>query len=585
MSKGVKEANEYYEDDVLDDEKQHKMLNMLEVVNKKRFTNYNMWLALLVMMKTHKLPRDKFIEISHASGYERFDESDCISAWIQCKENTSFSISLLYGWLKQDGVNIKKFFPTKSPIVVRLLHEIKENGELTDYSISEALFETYQDNLYYTDSHGWIHYNGTKWVIGDKNVIMSPIMKYLSEDLLAWYHNEYKRLIIKDDSEKSKYLSLIKSQALQLQKACKMESVFKVAQGRFMNNDVLSTFDQKPNWFCFENQKAIDITTKEVVTIYATDRILTTCGYPMPERNTDEMKLMEDVLKTIIPDTDYASFLSSMSIFLYGENINEVFIVWKGVGRNGKGLTHDALKTVLGENHYYVALPVDILTDESKGSGRACSELAQARFARCLMTSEPDDNSVIRKTKINLLTGRDPLTVRFLHKNAFTYVPKFTLGMMCNDIPKVSGGISEAIEKRMKIREFPYQFVKEPQLEFQREIKEELKNLVKTEPYRNGLLYLLIDAWHSTQGKYVTSISAEQEQNEYVKINNPISVFLDKYRPSDTFIRIKVLYDEYNKSNDKIVLSSQRFKGLLIQAKIKIQEDKHHGTKVFLELQ
>ena len=37
----------------------------------------------------------------------------------------------------------------------------------------------------------------------------------------------------------------------------------------------------------------------------------------------------------------------------------------------------------------------------------------------------------------------------------------------------------------------------------------------------------------------------------------------------------------YIKNND--IISSQKFKGLLIQAKVKIQEDKVHGTKIFLQ--
>lgn len=568
---------EYPEDtDVPEDEKIKKMTEMVTLLHPERFKTYSLWCALMVLMKTHKLPRDLFIDISRASGYERFEESDCIRAWSQCNTNHSFGMSTLYGWLKQDGINTKLLFPTKSPILIILLNQLYKHGELSDLVVALALKETYNDKLYYTSTNGWLHYNETKWNSGDKTIIFAPIMKFISEDALHWIEVESKKNVT---DESKKWFKLCKREIMSLQKVSKIEAVLKVAQGLFIDDTIIQTFDMKPNWFCFDDQKAYDMETKEIIMIQATDRIVTTCGYNMPVRIDTDIQVMENVLKTVVPPEEYKSFLSSLSIFMYGENINEVFVVWKGVGRNGKGLVHDALKTVLG--NYFGVLSSEVLTAESKGANQATPELAHTQFIRCLMTSEPDDTAMIRKTKINLLTGRDPINARDLHKSTKTFVPKFTLAMMCNDIPKVSGGISEAIEKRMKIREFPYQFVKEVHYDFQRIAVESLKNKVKTEPFRNGFLYLLLDAWYECKGKYMSSKSAEEEQEAYVKENNPLSVFLFDYESSEKFVRIKVLHELYKKQHD--VISSQKFKGLLIQAKVKIQEDKVHGTKIFLQ--
>ena len=44
-----------------------------------------------------------------------------------------------------------------------------------------------------------------------------------------------------------------------------------------------------------------------------------------------------------------------------------------------------------------------------------------------------------------------------------------------------------------------------------------------------------------------TTKSAEEEQDAYVKENNPLNIFLSDYEPSEKFIRIKVLHELYKK--------------------------------------
>ena len=137
-----------------------------------------------------------------------------------------------------------------------------------------------------------------------------------------------------------------------------------------------------------------------------------------------------NMIDQLTPRENKDSLLSALSLFCYGENINEAFLVFKGEGGNGKGMLMTLVKNTLGG--YYYDLPSEVLTSHSKGDGRAKPELAQSRWARCVMFSEPDPNQLIVKTTINMLTGRDSITVRQLHKEPFSYIPKFVLGGMLN---------------------------------------------------------------------------------------------------------------------------------------------------------
>ena len=308
----------------------------------------------------------------------------------------------------------------------------------------------------------------------------------------------------------------------------------------------------------------------------------------MPERDNRDIEEVMSIISTIIPKDNIKSFLSSLSLFLYGENINEKFVVFRGEGRNGKGLMMSILEKVMG--NYYYFLPTEVFTEQSKGAGRATPELAQTRWARCVMSSEPDEGKQIIKTTLNLLTGRDPINVRALHKDSMTFTPKFTLGMMCNVAPKVSGGINNAFGDRLQFQTFPYTFKTKEEIDesnsYQKLIDESLKEKVKTNlSFRNGLFYLLADAWFENKGKYINCEDSKEEQKAYIKENNPIIPFLGRFEPSTEFIRIQVILKEYNDqtsfSDQK--LTAQKFRGFLEQAQIKITDDKSNGSKVYLK--
>ena len=587
MHKQLAEDARNYRDDSEDRvEYNGKLRKAMELVNLERFKQGNQWRALLVLMKTNNLGRDNFVRMSEQSGYPSFDESACIKAWRDCKENDSFGLSLVIGWLKQDGIDIKKIFPVKSPLLQDLLNGWFKQGEFTDFNVATALKTYYGDNLIFT-SQGWFHYKN-EWKLGDKNIVFHPIMKLLSDDLLAYIESENEKFnkkmeTLEDASDKDLEVAKAKGrlklkQAInKLQSASKIKSVLEVSEGIFLDDNALQTFDQKPEWFCFKNQKAWHLKTKEIIQIKATDRVLTTCGYDLPERNQDDIDLVMALVESISPNIK--SLLSALSQFLYGININELFIIFKGEGRNGKGLLISLLEIMMGL--YYYSLPTEVLTEQSKGAGRAIPELAQARWSRCLMASEPDEQKMMVRTTLNILTGRDPINVRELYKNSSTFTPFFTLGLMCNVAPNVSGGINDAIKDRMVIQIFPYKFVDEPTEAHHRQKDNLLKSKIKDNvAYRNGLLFILMETWYENQGKYISCDDSKEEEGSYAKNNNPLSHFLEGYSSSETFIKIKDVLKHHNDNYE--FLSAQKFKIFLEQAGVRVRIDNKHGHGVYL---
>jgi phage/plasmid-associated DNA primase len=417
----------------------------------------------------------------------------------------------------------------------------------------------------------------------------------LTEDLLTYNQAQLDKLIPEtksnDEDVKMRARAMIKQlqQLLKgvnsLQRACKIKSVLETAEGLFRDDKILDTFDAKPHWFCFSNNKAYDMKAGQVVDITSSDRILTTCGYDYVEPNSDEINSTLNMIKQLTPTENLDSLLSALSLFVYGENINEAFLVFKGEGGNGKGMLMTLLKKTLGD--YYYDLPSSILTTQSKGDGRASPEMAQTRWARCVMFTEPDANKLIVKTKINELTGRDTITVRGLFKDPFSFMPKFVLGGMLNDMPRISGGISDSMKRRTKYQMFPYSFKSLDEYDDKNPLHRvadiNMKERIRDDNrYRNGLLWIMLQTWMKNKGAYISCQADKEEANQVAKDNNPLIESLEEYEVSDTAIRIKELQKEIEQQKG-VKCTAQEFKRFLEDAKVRIEEDKKHGHKVFLK--
>jgi hypothetical protein len=74
----------------------------------------------------------------------------------------------------------------------------------------------------------------------------------------------------------------------------------------------------------------------------------------------------------------------------------------------------------------------------------------------------------------------------------------------------------------------------------------------------------------------------KEEANQVAKDNNPLIESLEEYEVSDTAIRIKELQKEIEQQKG-VKCTAQEFKRFLEDAKVRIEEDKKHGHKVFLK--
>eukprot|EP00798_Chlamydomonas_sp_ICE-L_P024379 gene24379-biopygen18847 len=134
------------------------------------------------------------------------------------------------------------------------------------------------------------------------------------------------------------------------------------------------------------------------------------------------------VQKIMGGDEAMARFLQILLGYgITGEVREEVFPVWTGSGRNGKGLLTQALQQLLGA--YYKEMNCAIISDS-----RVCSNIDAERAkligARLAVFNELKNGEKLKTNEVQLLTGGDGFPAKALYKDPVTVMPRH-LNMRC----------------------------------------------------------------------------------------------------------------------------------------------------------
>lgn len=139
---------------------------------------------------------------------------------------------------------------------------------------------------------------------------------------------------------------------------------------------------------------------------------------------------------------------------LTGDCREEAFFVCYGEGANGKGTLMNTIAYVVGD--YADDLPFSALAhNERSGIPADIAKLVGKRF---VTASESGETLQLNEARIKALTGRDPITARFLHKNFFTFQPVAKFWLSSNNKPGVRDD-SDGFWRRVQLIPFEQSFV------------------------------------------------------------------------------------------------------------------------------
>lgn len=142
-----------------------------------------------------------------------------------------------------------------------------------------------------------------------------------------------------------------------------------------------------------------------------------------------------------------------LGVTLAGTVLEQLLPFCFGDGANGKTTLLGVIQRLLGigEDGYALSVASDLLI-ASNHQGHP-TELAQLSGARLVVTSELEDGQRFAEARVKMLTGRDPISARFMHGNFFTFRPTHTMWLLANHQPSVRAG-GPALWRRLKLLPF-----------------------------------------------------------------------------------------------------------------------------------
>jgi len=189
---------------------------------------------------------------------------------------------------------------------------------------------------------------------------------------------------------------------------------------------------------------------------------------------------------------------------------------------NGKSLTVDMLNAAL--NDYATEVQVTLLTRKRADATQANPELAKTKGKRFVTLQEPENQDALQLGFLKSLTGGAKVSTRNLFEKAFEFEPQFKLFLLCNKVPEIPSN-DGGTWRRIRVTPWEIKFVENPKKDYERKANKALKDIAKTDPWKEALLSYLIHHFETHVKGNVVS-----EPNKVLKYTQMYQELADIYQ-------------------------------------------------------
>mgnify|MGYP001302010903 CR=1 FL=1 len=520
--------------------------------SQERFEKYEYWMSVGMGLK------NIFSQASEETAFQLFDYfsskshkykgtddvKNCFDKFkfLPAPGESGYTASTLYYYAKQDNKN--KF--------IEIMNENRFELGPTDIC---KFIKTFAGNKFiYSKNFKLFCFNGKFWEqnnIEFRKYISGELYNFLKLVLVECFWNNREFNSLKSKLEKFKTISLKKE----------LEETYK----EYGLNETIK-FDDK--WFLFGfNNTVYDLQEQQFREYSYDDYVATTCGYDWREPTQEELNTVHSLIQTIIPDQEEReTYLQILSTTLEGKCL-EKFIVFNGVGRNGKGLMDDLLLLALGN---YAMIGNNSILFENNKTG-ANPEKANMHKKRLVLFREPPAHKKFSNSQIKELTGGGQFSARGLHESETCKQLNLTMIVECNQRPLFEEEPQNAEKKRIIDVFFRSTFVEdENEVNIEQNVyqaNEYYKHIEFQEKHKYALLKILFDKhkdFHKNKKLFICDSIKKRTENYLEMSCNIISWFKDNYeKTSDDhyFLKLSDLFSLFKQSDYYIpLISSQKRK-------------------------
>lgn len=303
------------------------------------------------------------------------------------------------------------------------------------------------------------------------------------------------------------------------------------------------------NWLLGVKNGVVDLKTGKFRKAVPADRVTMRARFNYNE--DAPCQLWEDTLDEVFDNDDLVNYVwRAMGYSISGDCSEECFFVNWGNGGNGKGTVMNTVAWVLSD--YADNLPFSSfeMTDRST----IPTDIAKLVGKRFVTASESSGDTVhLNEARIKALTGQDPITARFLHRNFFTFQPIAKFWIASNLKPIVRDE-SEGFWRRVHLIPFLKSFIGNEKKTLKQELREE----------GQGILSWLVRGcleWQTEGGLKPPDIVVAATK-EYRQESDPVSAFFADSCVRKGKVQASVLYGQYKKWADQCGMKPREYLSL-----------------------
>lgn len=449
----------------------------IDLIKDSRADNYNEWMTigwiLFCIGEGIQKALDMWITFSGRS--EKFQDGVCDKVWSKM-EIRGLSLGSLKHLAKEDSPS--EYKAMKDTQIDFMLHQ---GISMAHNDIAKILYIMFENQYICADIEKdvWYEFRNHRWNRIAKGIGLRRNLSYQLVNKYAKMASDYMNKVITEEDQEKRNNYNTKAQLImklidKLKNNGFKTSVMKEAQEYFYDDHFIEKMDENPDLLIFENG-VYDCKGKIFRDGRPDDYCTKSTGCYFRDFDVTDSKsddLLNIFKKVFVNPKLFKFFRQTVSDLVRGGNRHKIFVIWTGMGDNGKSVIADLIEKGFGE--YYYTPPTSLLTGKGGKADDATASLLPCKGARVVVASETDNSDILNCGTMKKLTGGDPFYARGLFKEPTKIHPHFKTILHCNKMPNVSAE-DKASWNRIRVLPFESTFKKGKDVPFTEKEQYELK--------------------------------------------------------------------------------------------------------------
>lgn len=335
-------------------------------------------------------------------------------------------------------------------------------GDFSDVGNMDKFLELNEGRLLYTDSRGWLYWNGVCWVADDHRAMKNAAK--MSDKMLQEAQIAYKKALHAQADAKAemnqetmeKTAAAVKREKAYLDHAMRTRSDRRIKAILELAKHFLATDPARLDANPEELNTPIGIFNLKTGEMRPCDKSAMCTKVTACAPGSAGAEMWISFLESVTGgDNSYIAYLQMVAgMALFGCVYQEGIVIAYGPGKNGKSTLFNSLAAVLGD--YAGTLDIAVLTTDRQNRGAA---LATLRGKRLVIAGELEEGKRLSVSTLKQISSTDPITVEEKYRSPETIIPTHTLILYSNHEPRI-GSTDDGTWRRIRVAPFKTRILK-----------------------------------------------------------------------------------------------------------------------------